>query len=131
MISWERNIVLKSPAEIELMQQAGHINFLALEEVRKNIRPGATTDELDRVAEQVIRDHGGQPAFLNYPGPYPYPATINASINQEMVHGLPNRKIELIEGDVLSVDCGTVYKGFGATPLSPPGSARSARKPRG
>lgn len=112
MISWERNIVLKSPAEIEMMQQAGHINFLALEEVRKHIRPGVTTDKLNAIAEQVIRDHGATPAFLNYPGPYPYPGTINASINAEMVHGLPGRKIALKEGDIFSVDCGTVYKGF-------------------
>ncbi|MBX3049579.1 MAG: type I methionyl aminopeptidase [Anaerolineales bacterium] len=111
-MSWERNIVLKSPAEIEIMQQAGHINFLALEEVRKHIRPGVTTDKLDQLAEQVIRDHGATPAFLNYPGPYPYPSTINACINEEMVHGLPTRKIELREGDIFSVDCGTVWQGF-------------------
>ncbi len=111
-MSWERNIVLKSPAEIEIMQQAGHINFLALEEVRKHIRPGVTIDKLDQIAEQVIRDHGATPAFLNYPGPYPYPSTINACINEEMVHGLPTRKIELREGDIFSVDCGTVWQGF-------------------
>ncbi|MCW5879188.1 MAG: type I methionyl aminopeptidase [Anaerolineales bacterium] len=111
-MSWERNIVLKSPAEIEIMQQAGHINFLALEEVRKHIRPGVTTDKLDQLAEQVIRDHGATPAFLNYPGPYPYPSTINTCINEEMVHGLPTRKIELREGDIFSVDCGTVWQGF-------------------
>lgn len=110
-MSWERNIVLKSPAEIELMKGAGHINFLALEEVRKNIRPGVTTAKLNQIAEQVIRDHGATPAFLNYPGPYPYPATINASINQELVHGLPGKR-ELREGDIFSVDCGTVWKGF-------------------
>ncbi len=111
-MSWERNIVLKSAAEIELMKQAGHINALALEEVRKNIRPGATTGKLDEIAEAFIRDHGGVPAFLNYPGPYPYPATINASINDELVHGLPSKKRVLREGDIFSVDCGTVYQGF-------------------
>nr|AKQ04427.1 map, methionine aminopeptidase, methionyl aminopeptidase [uncultured Chloroflexi bacterium Rifle_16ft_4_minimus_5165] len=111
-MSWERNVVLKSAAELELMKEAGHINALALEEVRKNIRPGVTTAKLDKVAEQVIRDHGATPAFLKYPGPYPYPATINASINEELVHGLPSEKRVLREGDIFSVDCGTVWKGF-------------------
>jgi methionyl aminopeptidase len=111
-MSWERNIVLKSPAEIEIMRQAGHINALALEEVRKNIRPGVTTAKLDKIAETLIRDHGATPAFLNYPGPYPYPATINASINEELVHGLPSNKRELRDGDIFSVDCGTLYNGF-------------------
>ena len=110
-MSWERNIVLKSPAEIELMQQAGHINALTLHEVRKNIRPGVTTGALDKLAEEVIRSHGAIPAFLDYPGPYPYPASINASINEELVHGLPGKR-ELREGDIFSVDCGTVYQGF-------------------
>lgn len=111
-MNWERNIVLKSPSEIELMRQAGHINALALAEVRKNIHPGVSTATLDEIAETFIRDHGGIPAFLNYPGPYPYPATINASINDELVHGLPNKKRELREGDIFSVDCGTIYEGF-------------------
>lgn len=111
-MSWERSIVLKSPAELELMKQAGHINALALAEVRKNIRPGVTTARLDQIADQVIRDHGATPAFLNYPGPYPYPATINASINDELVHGLPSPKRHLREGDVISVDCGTLFEGF-------------------
>ncbi len=110
-MSWERNIVLKSPAEIELMKQAGHINALALAEVRKNIRPGVTTAKLDKIAETLIRDHGATPAFLNYPGPFPYPATLNTSINEEMVHGIPGKR-ELKDGDIFSVDCGTVYKGF-------------------
>lgn len=110
-MSWERNIVLKSPAEIEVMQKAGHINALALEEVRKEIRPGVSTAELDKIAETVIRDHKAKPAFLGYPGPYPYPATINASINAELVHGLPGER-RLDEGDIFSVDCGTIYEGF-------------------
>lgn len=110
-MSWERNIVLKSAAEIEMMQQAGHINFLALEAVRERVKPGVTTGELDKLAEEVIRDNGAKPAFLNYPGPYPYPATINASINEEMVHGIPGDR-QLNEGDIFSVDCGTIFEGF-------------------
>lgn len=111
-MSWERDVVIKTTAEIELMKQAGHINALALAEVRKNIRAGVTTAKLNQIAEQVIRDHGAKPAFLNYPGPYPYPATINASINAELVHGLPSEKRTLKDGDIFSVDCGTVWKGF-------------------
>ena len=110
-MSWERNIVLKSPTEIELMQEAGRINALALEEVRKHIAPGVTTAALDKLAEELIRDQGGEPAFLGYPGPYPYPATINASINEELVHGLPSERA-LKEGDIFSVDCGTLFEGF-------------------
>ncbi|MBX3004216.1 MAG: type I methionyl aminopeptidase [Anaerolineales bacterium] len=110
-MSWERNIVLKTPAEIEVMRQAGRINAMALNEVRKQARPGITTGQLDKIAEQLIRDHGATPAFLNYPGPYPYPATLNTSVNEEMVHGLPGAR-ELREGDILSVDCGTVFEGF-------------------
>jgi methionyl aminopeptidase len=110
-MSWERNIVLKSLTEIELMQEAGRINALALAEVRENIAPGVTTAKLNELAEEVIRDHGGEPAFLDYPGPYPYPATINASINDELVHGLPSDR-ELSVGDIFSVDCGTVFQGF-------------------
>lgn len=110
-MSWERNIVLKTPAEIEVMRKAGRINAMALAEVAKNVRPGITTGQLDKIAEQLIRDHGATPAFLNYPGPYPYPATLNTSVNEELVHGLPGKR-ELREGDLLSVDCGTVYEGF-------------------
>lgn len=110
-MSWERNIELKTPAEIEIMRAAGRINAMALDEVRKHVRPGITTGQLDKLAEQLIRDHGATPAFLNYPGPYPYPGTLNTSVNEEMVHGLPGKR-ELREGDILSVDCGTIYKGF-------------------
>lgn len=110
-MSWERNIVLKSPTEIDMMQEAGRINALALDEVRKHIRPGVSTAELDSLAEEVIRDHGAEPAFLDYPGPYPYPATINASVNEALVHGLPGKR-KLREGDIFSVDCGTIYEGF-------------------
>ncbi len=108
---WKQRIILKSPAEIAIMRQAGRINALALEAVRQAIHPGVTTEELDAIAEEVIRKHGGRPAFKGYPGPYPYPATITVSINEELVHGIPGpRKIKA--GDIVSVDCGTIYKGF-------------------
>lgn len=107
----ERNVVIKSPQEIELMREAGRVNALALEVVRKLIRPGIATAELDEAAEEVIRKHGGIPAFKNYPGPYPFPATLTVSINEELVHGIPGKR-KLREGDLVSVDCGTVLDGF-------------------
>lgn len=111
MVTWERNVVIKSPAEIEIMREAGRINAKALEAVWQAIRPGVTTGELDSIAEQIIRDHGATPAFLGYPGPTPYPGTINVSINEEMVHGLPGKR-KIKEGDLVSIDCGTIYEGF-------------------
>ncbi|MDH3943730.1 MAG: type I methionyl aminopeptidase [Anaerolineae bacterium] len=108
---WERTVVLKTAEEIEIMQAAGHINAHALQEVRRLIRPGATTAELDRAAEEVIRDHGAVPAFLGYPGPTPYPGTINASIDDELVHGLPKDR-PLQEGEIISIDCGTIFEEF-------------------
>lgn len=108
-------IIIKSASEIEIMRRAGHINALALEAMARAVRPGVTTLELDRIAEDVIRSHGGQPAFLNYPNSsfpdHPYPATINASINDELVHGIPSKR-RLKEGDIISLDCGTVWQGF-------------------
>lgn len=108
-------IILKTASEIALMHQAGHINALALEAVRRAVHPGVTTLELDRIAADVIRSHGGEPAFLGYPNAhypaFPYPATINASVNDELVHGIP-RKRRLKVGDILSIDCGTVWHGF-------------------
>jgi methionyl aminopeptidase len=110
-MSWERNIVLKSPQEIAVMRQAGRINALALQAVRQMIRPGVTTAELDAVAEEVIRKHGAIPTFKGYPGPYPFPATICASINEQLVHGIPGKR-KLQAGDVISVDCGSTFEGF-------------------
>ncbi len=109
---WTRRIILKSPQEIAMMREAGRINALALEAVRQAIRPGVTTAELDAIAEEVIRSHGAKPAFKGYPGPYPYPATITVSINEELVHGIPSPKRVIREGDIVSIDCGTVYRGF-------------------
>jgi methionyl aminopeptidase len=110
-MTWERNVVIKSSEEIEIMRFAGSINAKALDTVRKMVRPGRTTAELDRAAEEVIRDHNGVPTFKGYPGPYPYPATLTVSINEELVHGIPGKRA-LKVGDIVSVDCGTTYKGF-------------------
>jgi methionyl aminopeptidase len=110
-MSWERNIVLKNPQELAVMREAGRINAKALAAVRELARPGVTTAELDAAAEEVIRKHGAVPTFKGYPGPYPFPATICVSINEQLVHGIPGtRKLE--SGDVVSVDCGTTFEGF-------------------
>ena len=107
-------IVIKSPSEIALMRQAGRIVALALQAVRDRIAPGVTTAELDAVAEDVIRAHGAVPTFLGYtpqPGQMPFPATITASVNEELVHGIPGSR-KLRDGDIISIDCGATYKGF-------------------
>jgi methionyl aminopeptidase len=107
-----RAVVIKSPHEVELMQEAGRVNALALEAVWELIRPGVSTADLDEAAYEVISGHGGTPAFLNYPGPYPFPATLTVSINEELVHGIPNKKRKLREGEIVSIDCGTILDGF-------------------
>ena len=110
-MSWDRTIDIKSQAELALMREAGRVNALALNAVREAIQPGVTTAELDAIAEEVIRNHGGIPVFKGYPGPYPYPATLNVSINEELVHGIPGKR-KLKEGDIVSVDCGTLLEEF-------------------
>jgi len=107
----DRPIVIKEPPEIEVMREAGRINAMVLQEVGRMIEPGIATEVLDAAAEELIRENGGKPAFKHYPGPYPYPATLTISINEELVHGIPGkRKFE--EGDLVSIDCGTVLDGF-------------------
>jgi methionyl aminopeptidase len=110
-MSWDRNIVIKSQHELALMREAGRVNALALSVVRDLVHPGVTTAELDTAAEQVIRKHGGKPVFKGYPGPYPYPATLTVSVNEELVHGIPGKR-KLKEGDIVSIDCGTLLDGF-------------------
>jgi methionyl aminopeptidase len=100
--------VLKTPGEIELMDRANQIVHQVLDEVGARIAPGVTTKELDRLAERVIRDAGGVPAFLNYRG---YPATLCISVNDVIVHGIPG-DLPLREGDIAGIDCGVFYKGY-------------------
>lgn len=111
MMAWERGIVIKSQTELTLMREAGRVNALALQATRRVIKPGITTQEIDDVAAETIRKHGGKPAFLGVPGAYPYPATVTVSINDEMVHGIPGKR-KLKEGDIVSIDCGTILEGF-------------------
>lgn len=110
MISLSKQLV-KTEGEIQKMQAAGSLNDLVLREVRAMIKPGVATRDLDAAAEQIIRDHGGIPTFKGYPGPYPYPATLTVSINEEMVHGIPSGRV-LKEGDIVSVDCGSTLDGY-------------------
>lgn len=107
-------VTIKTPDEIAIMREAGRIVARAHAAMRELIRPGVSTLELDRVAETVIRDHGATPAFLNYPkhNSPPFPATITASINEELVHGIPSRARILGEGDIISLDVGCHYQGF-------------------
>jgi methionyl aminopeptidase len=107
----DRPIVIKKSPEIEVMREAGRINAIVLQEVGRMIEPGIATEVLDAAAEELIRENGGKPAFKHYPGPYPYPATLTISINEELVHGIPGKR-KLEEGDLVSIDCGTVLDGF-------------------
>ena len=100
--------VLKTQGEIELMDQANRIVHRVLDAVGELMVPGVKTRELDRLAERVIRDAGGVPAFLHYRG---YPATLCISVNDVIVHGIPG-DVPLREGDIVGVDCGVFYKGY-------------------
>ncbi len=101
-------IYLKTDEEIELLRESNLLVARTLAEVAKLIRPGVSTLELDRVAETFIRDHKAVPGFLGYHG---FPNTLCTSVNEQVVHGIPNKK-PLKEGDVLSVDCGTLLNGY-------------------
>lgn len=107
-------VILKTDEEIAIMREAGRIVARAHEAMREALRPGVSTWELDQIAETVIRDHGATPAFLNYPkfGAPNFPATINASINEELVHGIPKKDRFVNEGDIISLDTGCHYEGF-------------------
>lgn len=112
----KRRIILKSAAEIEMMRKAGHIVAVALDTVRQYSKPGVSTAELDQIAEEVLLKHNASPVFKGYPnahpGGVPFPATITACVNNELVHGIPNKNRILQEGDIFSVDCGAYYKGW-------------------
>ena len=109
-MDWARQINVKNPAEIALMREAGRVNALALAAVRELIEPGVTTADLNAAAEEVLREHGAYSPFYHYGRP-PFPASICASVNEELVHGIPgNRKLK--EGDIISVDCGAVVEGY-------------------
>ena len=107
-------IFLKTEDEIELMRQANQLVGKTLGELAKHIKPGVTTLQLDQIADEFIRDHGAIPTFKGFPNPYggPFPASICTSVNDVVVHGVPNAETVLKEGDIISVDCGTLLNGF-------------------
>ena len=108
------SIYLKTEDEIELMRAANLLVGATLAEVGRHIKPGVTTAQLNKVAEEFIRDHGAEPTFLGFPNPYgsPFPASICTSVNDVVVHGIPDEKTVLKDGDIISVDCGTLLNGF-------------------
>ena len=103
------SVTIKSEHEIELMREAGRILSIVHQEMEKIIRPGISTMDINRKGEEVIRSFGCIPSFLNYQG---YPASICVSVNDEVVHGIPNKKRILKEGDIVSLDAGVIYKGY-------------------
>jgi methionyl aminopeptidase len=110
-MAWDRQITIKSAQELKTMRAAGRINAEALAAARAIIRPGVTTADLNAAAEEVLNKYGVYSPFKNYPGPYPYPASTCISINEELVHGIPGKR-KLKEGDIVSMDCGTVFEGY-------------------
>ena len=109
-MSRDNNIHIKTPGEIVLMREAGRVNYQALTAVRDLLQPGVFTADLNAAAEEVLRSHGAYSPFKNYGHP-PFPASICVSINEELVHGIPGKR-RLQEGDIVSVDCGTVLGGY-------------------
>ena len=93
------------------MREAGRINAEALDAVLALVKPGITTAELNEAFESVLKKYNAVSPFKNYPGPYPYPASICTSVNEELVHGIPSKR-QLEEGDIISIDAGTTYLGF-------------------
>jgi methionyl aminopeptidase len=106
----DRGIELKTPEQIDLMRVAGLLVGETLELLRDAVRPGVTTGQLDALAEDHIRSHDGIPSFKGYSHP-PFPGTICASVNDEVVHGIPGSR-ELTDGDVISIDCGAIVDGW-------------------
>lgn len=101
-------IILKTPEEVALMAKASRVVAEALEVLKQAVKPGITTDELDRLAEAEIRARGAQPAFKGYRN---YPKTLCASVNEQVVHGIPSKRV-LKEGDIIGLDLGAIVEGF-------------------
>ena len=102
-------VSIKSEREIELMRESGRILSIVHTELAKMIKPGISTLDIDKRCYEVIRDFGCIPSFLNYQG---YPASVCVSINDEVVHGIPNKNRILKDGDIVSLDAGVIYQGY-------------------
>lgn len=105
----DKSIVVKTPAEIAIMEQANQIVAGVLSLLQERMCPGLTTMQLDQWAEAYCRDHGAEPAFKGYRG---FPGSLCVSINEQVVHGIPSTKVKIKEGDIVSVDFGTRFQGF-------------------
>lgn len=107
-------IFLKTEDEIELMRKANQLVGSTLAELAKHIKPGISTLQLDSIAEEFIRDNGATPTFKGFPNPFgePFPGSICTSVNEVVVHGIPSDKTILREGDIVSIDCGTLLNGY-------------------
>jgi len=101
-------IILKTPDEIEIMARASKLVAETLQVLKREVRPGITTDDLDKIAEDYIRSGGGVPAFKGYRN---FPKTLCASVNEEVVHGIPSKR-ELKEGEIIGLDLGAIIDGF-------------------
>jgi len=110
-MSWARQIHLKAPAELEKMRAAGRINAKVLATVKELLKPGVSTADLNAAAEEVLKKHKCVSPFKGYGHP-PFPASITVSINHELVHGIPSKSRKLKNGDIASIDCGTVLDGW-------------------
>ena len=102
-------ITIKSNREITLMREAGRIVALAHQEIKKHIKPGITTKQIDEIVESTIRSNNAIPSFKGYGG---FPGSACTSVNEQVVHGIPSKKIVLKEGDIIGVDIGAIYKGY-------------------
>ncbi len=107
--SGSRRIILKAPWEIEKLREANQIVAQILQELRELVKEGITTKDLDRIAEERIREQGARPAFKGY---YGYPAATCISVNEEIVHGIPSEKKVIKEGDLVSIDLGVILDGY-------------------
>ncbi len=103
------SVTIKSAREIELMRAAGEILAKVHQNLGNELKPGMSTFEVDRLGEEMIRSYGCEPSFKNYQG---YPASVCVSVNDEVVHGIPNKHHLLQEGDIVSLDIGVIYKGY-------------------
>lgn len=121
-------VIKKSPAEIEAMKEAGRVSAYALRKVGEQVRPGVSTLELDELAEELIRKEGGIPAFKGYGG---FPGSICASVNEQIVHGIPSVSVVLQKGDIISIDTGAIVDGWvGDNAWTYPVGAISSEKQR-
>ena len=111
-MSWERQVSIKSAAEIRMMREAGIINAEALKAASEACVPGATTWDVNAAADAVLKKYHVVSAFKGVPGPIPYPASTCVSVNNILVHGIPSKNVVLKEGDIVSVDCGATLNGY-------------------